>query len=235
MASTTTAITPPVSLDEILTFECAKHVINIVPEQRQLGPVFHREGLTFTSINAINGEKILIVNAGSGTFSIPLVAAGVNRVRFTLPSRIQADMVSYYISYLHGGSRNSRFFEFSAGKAPTGKDEIDYTSVIPRRANNLLAHFEYAIFETIENTLTMITDHRIDRAEVGVLKAESCDHISRNSPTLAKNMRYDLDVIAALIKPPPPRPLKPSISIAKNSAPVGGRGPASVASNLGSK
>jgi len=202
VASTAPAISPPVQLDEILTFECAKHVIELIPEKRQQGPVFHRDGLVFTSINLANGEKIMIVNAGSGTFSVPLHGVGVNRVRFTIPANIQADMNSYYLGYLHGGSQNSRYYEFSAGKAPAGKDEIDFTNAVPRRAPDLMPHLEYAIFETIENTVKMVTGKKLDRHEIGILKAESCDHISRHSPTLARNMRYGLDVIGAILKAP---------------------------------
>ena len=192
--------------------------------------MFHRDGLVFTSINASNGDKLLIVNAGSGTFSIPLTGIGVNRVRFTIPANIQADFNSYYIAYLHGGSRNSRFYEFSAGKAPAGKDEIDYQTATPRRADTLLPYLEYAIFETIENTLTMITDKKIERHELGILKAETCDHISRKSPSLARNMRYDLDVIAKIIKGPQFKP-RPIISVARVTSGSGGRMPASLGSS----
>lgn len=201
-AVTAPLLTPPVALDEILTFECAKHVVELIPEKRQTGPVFHRDGLVFTSINSASGEKILIVNAGSGTFSIPLHGIGVNRVRFSIPATLQAHMTSYYLAYLHGGSQSSRYYEFSSGKAPAGKDDIDYTTVHPRRAEPLLPHLEYAIYETIENTLNMITRKKLDRHELGLLKAESCDHISRKSPTLARNIRYDLDVISAILKGP---------------------------------
>lgn len=195
-------ITPPVALDEILSYECAKHVTDLIPEKRQKGPVFHRDGLVFTSIFAAGGEKILIVNAGSGTFSVPLHGMGVNRLRFRLPANVQGDMTTYYLGYLHGAGTNARFYEFSSGRAPAGKDDLDFTVVTPKRAINLLPHMEYAVFETIEHTLSMVTGKRIERHELGMLKPDVCDHIARKSPGLARTMRYNLDLISAIIKGP---------------------------------
>ena len=227
VVTTTPIEMPAVGLDEILTFECAKHVIGLIPVDYQQGPVFHRDGLVFTSINAANGDKILIVNAGSGTFSIPLAGTGVNRLSFTIPARIQGDMNTYYLAYLHGGSRNSRFYEFSSGKAPPGKDEIDFQTTNPKRAGTLLPYLEYAIFETIESTLTLLTDKKIERHQLGIIRPESCDHISRQSPALARNIRYDLTVIAAIVKGPKPQPKFNVAARASGS----GRMPASIAAS----
>jgi hypothetical protein len=190
----------PASVEELLSYECAKQIVDLIPIQFQSGPVFYREGVLVSSINTARGEKLLIVNSGSGTFAVPLFGLGVNRVQFRIPDG-GAD-TPIFLSYIHGGSRDSRLFEFSKQRPPPGKQEADYQSTPARRAEDLLPHFEFAVFETLEHMLTNITEKKIVRHDLGLVRTNACDHIRRRSPALARTIRYDLEVIAAVIQGP---------------------------------
>lgn len=197
VVSTTPATHTPASIDELLTYECARQIVDLIPLQNQSGPVFFREGVLISSVSTVRGEKLLIVNSGSGTYAVPLFGLGVNRLRLKLPG--VGDEKILYASYTHGGSRDSRLFEFSVGRAPAGKDEMDYQDSPVRRAEDLLGHFEFNVFETIEHILTQITAKKIPRHELGLVKVNACDHIGRRSPALARTIRYDLDMVAAVL------------------------------------
>lgn len=190
---------PPV-LDELLTYECAKSVADVVGNGPQIGPVFSREDLVFTSISGARGEKLLMVDAGSGIFAINLNAVGVNRIRFTIP--VGGEKRNFFLGYIHGDRYRSRMTEFSSGRAPMGRDDIDYQSVSIRRAENLLPHLEYAIFQTTQATLSAIAEKRVTRQDLNVIETRSCDHISRRSPALARNLRFDFALITREILGP---------------------------------
>lgn len=209
----------PASIDELMTFECARQVVELIPENSQTGPVFLRDGVLISSTDTSRGEKLLMVNAGSGTFAVPLFGLGVSRLHFKLPA-INEER-SYFISYSHGGGGNSRLYELTVGRPPGSKDETDFELSRVRRAPDLLPHFEFALYETIERIVTHITDKKIPRHELGLLRPNVCDHISRRAPALARIIRYDLDMIATVIQGPMTPQQKASV-----------RAPASVASSL---
>ena len=166
------------------------------------------------------------MNAGAGTFSVPLEGIGVNRVRFAIPSGDSGEPRAFYISYVHGDNHRSRFTEFSSVRAPLGKDDLDYRQVAIHRSEFLLPHLEYATFETAENTMRALTDKRISRFDVGPINLDSCDHLSRNSPALGRILRYDLEAIQNIVRGPRMH------IVAKDQRPAdaaaSGRGPASV-------
>ncbi len=203
LATTTPAPSyAPASVDELLTYECAKSVADVVGNGPQIGPVFHQGGLVFTSISNAKGEKMLIVDAGVGIFSIALQMTGVSRIRFSIPISKNGQSRNFYLGYIHGDRYRSRMIEFSADRAPDGRDDIDYHPAPIRRAGNLLAHLEYAIFQTTQNTLGAVADKRVTRQDLNVIKTESCDHIARRSPALARNLQYDFSLITREIMGP---------------------------------
>ncbi len=208
----------PATLDEILTYECAKSVAGIVNGgiNPQIGPVFYQDGLVFTSLSNSRGEKMLVVDAGMGIFTIPLNAVGVNRMRFTLPINSHGETQTYFLGYIHGERYRSRALELTIEKAPIGRDDLDYQRAHITRSENLLPHLEYAVFQTTQTMLSAISAKRLTRQDLNIAAVESCDHISRRSPSLARNMRFDLEVIVREILGP------------KSVAAGGGRMPASV-------
>jgi hypothetical protein len=186
----------PASLDEMLTYECAKHIVDLTPIQFQNGPIFYREGVLMSSVNTARGDKLLIVNAGSGTFAVPLYGSGVSRVTFSIP--MQGQLKALFISYSH--DRESRLFEFSQDHAPAGKDHGDFKVSHARRATELLPHFEFALFETLETLVARVTAKKVQHHEMALPNVAMCDHISRRSPALARTLRYDLGLIASVLQ-----------------------------------
>ncbi len=218
VATTAPTIAPP-SLDELLTYECAKSVADVVGNGPQIGPVFAHGGLAFTSIANARGEKMLIVDAGVGVFSVPLNPAGVNRLRFSIPINGKGESRSFYLGYIHGDRYRSRMIEFSADRAPDGRDDIDYQAVPVRRAENMLPHLEYAIFLTTQATLSAVADKRVTRQDLNVINTESCDHMARRSPALARNLQYDFARITLEIMGP--KKLASSTSSGRSPASTG--------------
>lgn len=206
---------PPPTLDEILTYECAKAVADVVGNGPQIGPIFSQEGLVFTSVANARGEKVLIMDAGVGVFSVPLSGVGLSRVRFTIPVDNKNTHRTFYLGYIHGDRYRSRTTEFSIDRAPIGRDELDYSDVPIRRAESLLAHLEYAIFQTTQNTLSAVSEKRVTRQDLNVVNTESCDHMARRSPALSRNLQFDFALITREIMGP------------KKVASEGGRMPAS--------
>jgi hypothetical protein len=129
---------PLASLDEMLSFECAKSVGGMLYPADQNGPMFFDGGLAFTSVDTATSHPILVISSGSGIYSAPLEGAGVNRVRFTIPAGVSGTDKTYYLSYLHGHQARSRVFEFTTGRPPLGKDELDYVHVPLKRNEPLL-------------------------------------------------------------------------------------------------
>jgi hypothetical protein len=215
-----------VSLEEVLSFECARRVAAISPEDHQIGPVFQRAGIVVTSIGAASGERFLIINGGAGVYSARLLGVGVNRIRFSVPTNVATAPRTYFLAYLHGGSADSRMFELAPEQPPSGREETDYLEVTLARAENLLPHFEYNIYETVEQTLHQITNRRIGRGELGSSTPDVCDHITRKSPSLGRTLRYDLEMIADFVRGPKTR----AGSVALNRS-MGGRAPASLPPN----
>jgi hypothetical protein len=214
------------TLDEMLSYECAKSVTAMLYPLDQTGPLFFDHGLVFTSIDTSASHPLLIFSAGTGLFSVPLEGAGVNRIRFTIPAQATGQMKTFYLSYLHGGQSRSRIFEFSEGRAPMGKDDLDFSEVAPKRAENLLGHFEYAIYTTAELTLAGLTEGRLNRDQLKRHRAENCEHIQKKSPQLAQNLKRDLDVIEMIVLGPQPK-VEPAVRMpasiaARKLAPAAG-------------
>src|SRR4051812_1702968 len=93
-----------VAIDEILSYECARSITSLIGSDEQIGPVFSRGQLVFTSVEAQDSSKLLIVNAGSGNFVVPLESSGVNRIRFEVPTAQRGQLKVFFLSYMHGGT-----------------------------------------------------------------------------------------------------------------------------------
>lgn len=203
-----------VTVEEVLSYDCARNVAAIVRPGDQIGPVFANGILVFTSVEAQDSSRMLLVNAGSGIYSVHLERDGMTRLRFAIPVAGQIEPRVFYMTYLHGQSFRSRYFEYSEDRPPVGKDDLDYMFMTARRAENLQAHLNYAIHETAEATLSAITEGRIQREQLRMRHLDGCDHISRQSPSLARNLKYNLDMLDLIVAGPVHRA-------------VGGRAPAS--------
>lgn len=193
---------PTTSVDELLSYQCGQSVSSLVSPSEQQGPLFHQGHLLFTSIEAKDSSKILLVNAGNGNFVLTLEGTGVNRIRFELPTGELSGRKIFYLSYLHGGILRSRYFDFAEGAAPTGHDESDYAWVNVQRAENLLPYLDYAIHETAEATVEALTEGKLVRNQLLRHKVENCEHISRREPRLARNLKYNLDLLDTIILGP---------------------------------
>lgn len=196
------------TLDEMLSHECARSVSSLLYAGDQPGPLFYDGGLVFTSVETSSLHPLLIVSAGNGVFSVSLEGAGVNRVRFTLPTK-NGDR-NYFLSYLHGNQSRSRVFEFSSDHPPMGKDEFDFDKMQPKRAEALLTHLEYAIYQTAESTLANLTEGRLHRDQLKRARAENCEHIERKAPQLAQNLKRNLDVIEMIVLGPEAKQREPT-------------------------
>ncbi|MBX3020210.1 MAG: hypothetical protein KF799_00915 [Bdellovibrionales bacterium] len=194
-----TSVAAQTNSDELLSYICARNVSTIVERGQQVGPVFSEGPLVFTSTEVQGGGKFLILSAGSGTYTLALPNAGVNRLRFQLPTQSSPKPKIFYLSYVHDGVFRSRYFDFSADKPPIGRDELDYDLASVRKADYMLPNLEYAIYETSENTLTAITDGRVKRDQMNKHKMENCEHISRKTPGLARNLKHNLDVLEMIV------------------------------------
>jgi hypothetical protein len=217
------------SMDELLSYECGKSVAGMLYPEDQAGPVFSVSDLVFTSIEASDNSRFLIVSAGDGVYSIPLERAGVNRLRFSIPAHGTTKPKEYFLGFLHDSVTRSRFFDFSAERPPLGKEEIDYAYVVPRRADQLLPNLEYNIHETAEGMLLSLTEGRLDRSQIISQKAHNCEHITRKSPSLGRNLKRNLDVVEKIVIGPKSKPARAIAARAIVTRPS--RAPASLASN----
>ena len=183
-------------LDEILAYECAKGVSDILSRKDQSGPLFYDSGLVFTSIEDSRGSPIIIVSSAVGMFSLPLESAGVNRIQFQLASD------SYFMSYLHGTQTRSRVFDFGRGRPPAGRDETDYQRVQPTRAPELLAHLNYATYATSEEVRSALTNGTLLRGQIKRQRIQSCAPIAGQSPELARSLKRNMDVVEMMVHGP---------------------------------
>jgi hypothetical protein len=199
---TQTAANQPVQLEEILSYQCARSVTTMVTSDQQVGPLFSSGSLVFTSLVAEDSSKLLLVNAGGGNFAIPLVGDGVNRIRFAIPTADVGPDRLFFMSYSHGGALRSRYFDYSELVAPVGHDDLDFAEVEPQRASYLQPHLDYAIHETASTILSAITDGKISRAHMIPHRAENCEHLSRQAPSVARNLKYNLDMLDVILMGP---------------------------------
>jgi len=217
-----------VEAEEVLSYECAKSVATIVSPSEQTGPLFSEGRLVFTSVEAQDSSILLLVNAGYGNFAINLEGKGtVNRIRFEIPTEANKPPKTFFLSYLHGGTLRSRYFEYSEDHAPMGHDELDYSLVSARRAEYMMPHLDYAIHETAEATLQAITEGKVTRSQMLRHKVSDCEHIQRMAPAIAKNLRHNLDMLDLIVMGP-----KSTVGLATTATPqttvAGGRLPASI-------
>ena len=189
----------PIDVDDLLSYECARSVAGMLEPDDQSGPLFVREDLVFTSVQAKDGSKLLIVNAGSGTYALPLGNSGVNRIKFSIPARDADAQKKYYLTYLHDEAKRSRVFEFATLGPPGNKVEADFKTAKANRADELLPNLEFKIHETAETVLALLAEDRLDRRNLKSHKAEHCEHIARRSPALGKILKRNLDVVAAMV------------------------------------
>lgn len=211
------------SMQELLTYECGKSVAEMLAPEEQAGPVFAVEDLVFTGVEASDNSRMLIVTAGDGAFAIPLVRAGVNRIRFSLPTRGADKRKEFYLGFLYDSVTRSRFFDFAADRPPMGKEETDYAEVQPQRSENLLPNLEYKIHETAEGMLASLTEGRLSRKHVISQKADNCEHITRKTPALGRNLKRNLDVVEQIVLGPQTKPAAMVAAVTQTT-----RGPASV-------
>ena len=195
----------PADPEEAFIYQCARGVSTMVELNQQQGPVFAVGDLVFTSVEDLNSRRLLILNSGSGIFTVPLARSGVNRLRFRLPGSQQATSKEFFISYSHGGRLRSRYFEFATTEPPPGHDQMDYDHVAPKRSRELVRHFEHAIFETTENHLSLISEGRIDRQNWSRRKVEGCENLVKKNTGLADQLRRNLDVFEMIVLGPVPK------------------------------
>jgi hypothetical protein len=191
-----------ISVDELLSYECAKSVTSLVGAKEQTGPLFSEGQLVFTSVEADDHSMLLLLNAGHGNYVVPLEGAGVNRLRFEMKTSTSTRPTQFYLSYMHGGLMRSRYFEYAEEHPPTGHDEFDYSRVSPQRAGEMLPHLDYAINETAQATLTALIEGHLTREQLGVHHIENCSHLSRQSGALARYLKYNLDKLDLLVMGP---------------------------------
>lgn len=195
-------VSPKFTIDDVFSYDCARSIVRMVASDEPLGPLFAAGPLLFSSVQASDGSVLLLVNAGLGTYSIPLEKTGVNRIRFELPTRDSRKPVRFFISYAHGGTLPSRYVEFSLGIPPVGRDDLDYTSSVPVLAPHLKPHFEYAIHETASQLLNAVTNGRVARTQFRGHQAENCEVLYRTSPRLAQTLRRNIDELEMLLVGP---------------------------------
>lgn len=191
----------PATVEELLSYQCGRDVSSMLSGPDQPGPVFSSGLLILTSTEARNGDRLLIVNAGAGTFVLPLAVEGVNRLRFTIPTQTAPEPREFFLSYVHGyrGTR-SRIFESSINSAPMGKDILDYTPVHPARAENMREHLDYGIFQTASNMVSALREGRLERQLLQRGRAENCEHITREQPAVGRILRASLDQMENIYK-----------------------------------
>ena len=215
------------SIEELLSYECAKSVATMLYPPEQMGPVYSAEGLVFTSLEAQDRSPLLIVSAGQGTFAIRLDQGGLNRVRFKIPMHNSSRATEFFLSFLPDPVTRSRVFDFSAGRPPLGKKDSDYRFVAPYRAEGLLPNLEYKIHETAEFMLASLTEGRLARGQVVRQKADNCEHITRKSPALGRNLNRNLAVIEKIVIGPKSKPARAITAMAMSPS----RSPARVMPN----
>ena len=178
----------PVRLGELLSYDCARAVAGMVATPHSPGPVFRERDLVFVSVETEDHRPELMISAGAGIFTVELAHSGVNRLRFELPDATGHAAVTYYLTYLHDDHLGSRYLDFGQTQPPVGHFDIDYLAVVPRRADNLVAHLDYATFLTSDKL-------RVTKARVGPKLTGACDHLRRENPALARALFINLDQI----------------------------------------
>lgn len=201
-SSAPSAPVTPVNSGEAASYDCARSLIGLVGSGEQPGPMFSSGALVFTSLETQDHQNILLVNAGHGNYLLRLEGSGVNRMRFEIPASENGPLKTFYLSYMHGGALRSRYFDYAENHAPPGHDELEYSLVHARRADNLIAHFDYAIHETAEAMLNSITEGHLQRSQISAHQVSSCDHIAQQSPAVARNLRHSLDEINMIVMGP---------------------------------
>lgn len=179
----------------MLSYACARSLASILDHETQMGPLFVEGKLIFTSLDAQDNSKILLVNAGAGNFVVPLVGQGVNRIRFDLPVAGERMPRRFFLSYMHGERMRSRYFEFSEEHPPIGKEATDFQNVKVSRAQNLLPHLNYAIYETTDVAISALTDGSIGRGRLQGHKIERCDELARQSPRIGQLFKRNVDML----------------------------------------
>ena len=65
-----------------------------------------------------------------------------------------------------------------------------------------MPHLDYSIHETTKGILNAIVEGRIERTHLAQHKIENCEHIARQSPALALNLRHNLEMLDGLVMAP---------------------------------
>lgn len=193
---------PKPQMEELLSYDCAHSVASLYTGDQPTGPLFTREGLVFTSLVSTDQKRLLVLSTGSGTYKVTLPSIGINRIRFLLPGLGSSIAQPYFLSYMHDEVFRSRVFEFGYQRPPSGHDELEYHLVEAQRAEYLLPHLEYAIFETAENVVTALAQGRISRSQIQLASATKCEHLSRHSPSLQASIRHNIDALDMMVVGP---------------------------------
>ncbi|MGE3759516.1 MAG: hypothetical protein AB7H97_17255 [Pseudobdellovibrionaceae bacterium] len=208
------------TLDELLSYECARSVSTMVRFESQVGPVFSDGLITLASTEARDGSNVLILNAGAGNYAVALGHDGVHRMRFQLPTHLKGETHWFFVSFIPATHNYApRVLELAMDRPPAGRDELDYTPVTLTRADKMIEHYEYAIFSTVGNLLNALTEGKVPRSQFEKQKPGNCNRVSSAIPSIARNIRRDLDVVEMIVMGPEPKPRVSSAS---------GRMPASV-------
>lgn len=187
-----------VDVEEVLSYECARDVAALTEPGDQVGPLFREGALVFWSVTNADQKPILLLDAGTGLYSVELGHLGINRVRFELPTTQIDRPRTYFLSYLHDSAYRSRYLEFAVDVPPVGHFDLDYLMTTPKRAAALRAHLEYAIYETSENTVNALVNGRLTRDKLSRASVKNCDHLARENPSLARRLRRNLDEVEVI-------------------------------------
>ncbi len=179
---------------ETQSYNCGRHVAALVGGESQPGPLFSDGHLIFTSLEAQDMSHILIVNAGSGNFVLPLNGSGLNKIRFVLPGTDGQPSHTYFLSFVPGGVAQSRYFEYSEERPPLGHDQSDYGLTAAKRAENLEAHLNYAIQKTAQALVYALGEGRLTRQSITPQSLDECKPLANQTA----NLKHEIDFLEFL-------------------------------------
>lgn len=216
-------------------YQCGRQIAGVLAPTDQRGPLFAAGSLVFTSIEARDTSKLLVVNAGAGSWVVRLTGQGVNRVRFTIPATEVGAPRTFYLSYWHGSGTTlgSRFFEYSEGIPPLGHDELSYLNLTAQPAPGLVPHLQYAIYETVGATIKLLMDGQLNRTQLQVSEShQNCQLATRDSPKLSYHLQRNIDLLEMMVRGPATAGAQePARRMSDQTNGNGERAPASVGSS----
>lgn len=177
-----------VSAGEALAYNCGKNLASLASSTAQRGPLFAVGDLIFTSVEASDLSRLLLVNSGAGNFVLRL-KGGLNRIRFQIPGMSGRPGHMYFLSYIHGDGAPSRFFEVGEDRAPIGHEVTDYQLISAARAEYLEPYLVYAIQKTALNMASALSEGRLSRSVLHIQPLPACQALVRRTPSLVKSLK----------------------------------------------